>query len=80
MDSIKGGLGDKMEDWIKKLHQVGKQLRAQYCRIKNLQGRPDARVWVVPRDTTPAIINQTWKVEKVSKHKFTGIKADKEGI
>jgi hypothetical protein len=28
MDNIKGGLGNKMEDWIKKLHQVGKQLQA----------------------------------------------------
>ncbi len=38
------------------------------------------RFWVVHRDTTPAIINQMLKVEMVSKHKFTGIKADKEGI
>jgi hypothetical protein len=80
MDNIKGGLGDKMEDWIKKLHQVDKQLQAQYCTIKNLQGCADARVGVVHRDTMPAIINQMLKVEKVSKRKFTSIKADKEGI
>jgi hypothetical protein len=48
--------------------------------MQNLQGHADARVWVVRRDTTPAIINQTLKVEKVSKCKLTGIKADKEGI
>ncbi len=28
MDNIKGELGDKMEDWIEKVHQVGKQLQA----------------------------------------------------
>jgi hypothetical protein len=28
MDNIKGGLGNKMEDWIEELHQVGKQLQA----------------------------------------------------
>ncbi len=37
------------------------------------------RVWVVHLDTTPAIINQTLKIEKVLKCKFTGIRADKEG-
>ena len=30
MVEIEGGLGDKMEDWIEKLHQVGKQLRARF--------------------------------------------------
>ena len=47
MDNIKGGLGDKMEDWIKKSHQVGKQQRARYCTTKNLQERADARIQVV---------------------------------
>jgi hypothetical protein len=28
MDNITGGLGDKMEDWIEKSHQDGKQLQA----------------------------------------------------
>ncbi len=28
IDNIKGGLGNKKEDWIEKLHHVGKQLQA----------------------------------------------------
>ena len=79
MDNIKGGLGNKMEDWINKSHQVSKQQQAQYRTTKNLQERADARIWVVHWDTTPAIINQTLKVEKASKRKYTGIKSDKEG-
>jgi len=46
MDNIKGGLGNKMEDWIEKSHQVGKQLRARFRTIKNLQDRANARVRV----------------------------------
>ncbi len=38
------------------------------------------RVQVFHRDTAPAIINQTLKVEMVPKRKFSGIEADKEGI
>ena len=37
MEKIKGGLGDKMEDWIEKQHQMGKQERAWFHMIKNLQ-------------------------------------------
>ena len=78
-DGIEGGLGDKMEDWIEKLHQVGKQLRARYRTTRNLQKRAAARIRVVHRDTTPAVINQTMKVEETSKRKFTTIKSKKGG-
>ena len=44
-------------------------LRAQYCMTKNLQKHADTRVWVVH-----------WDMEKTSKQKFIGIKAEKEGI
>ena len=79
MVEIEGGLGDKMEDWIEKLHQVGKQLRARYRTTMNLQKRAAARIRVVHRDTTPAVINQTMKVEETSKRKFTTIKSKKGG-
>ena len=79
MDNIKGGLGNKMEDWIEKSHQVGKQQRARYHTTKNLQECADTMIRVVHWDTTPAIINQTLKVEKASKRKYTGVKSDKEG-
>jgi len=57
---------------------------ARYCTRKNLQECIKARVsWVVHRDTTTAIINQTLKVEEAKKHTFTGIwdkKTDKNRI
>ena len=80
MDNITGGLGDKMEDWIEKSHQDGKQLRARFRTITNLQERANARARVVHWDTTPVIINQILTVEKLSKRKYTGVKADKDGI
>ena len=79
MVEIEGGLGDKMEDWIEKLHQVGKQLRARFRTTMNLQKRAAARIRVVHRDTTPAVINQTMKVEETSKQKITTIKSKKGG-
>ena len=58
-------------DWIEKLHQVGKQLRARFCTTKDLQRCAASRAKVVHRDTTPAIINQMLEVVKKSKRKFT---------
>ena len=81
MINIDGGLGDKMEDWIEKLHQVGKQLRARFRTTKDIVRRAAARAKVVHRDTTPAIINQMLEVVKKSKRKFTStaIKTEKGG-
>ena len=79
MVNIEGGLGDKMEDWIEKLHQVGMQLRARYRTTKNLQKRAAARIRLVHRDTTPAVINQTLQVGETSKRKFTATMKSEEG-
>ena len=64
MINIDGGLGNKMEDWIEKLHQVGKQLQARFRTTKDLQRCAASRAKVVHRDTTPAIINQMLEVVK----------------
>jgi hypothetical protein len=36
MENIEGGLGAKVEDWVGKQHQMGKQEQAQFCTMKNL--------------------------------------------
>jgi hypothetical protein len=43
MKNIRGGLGDKMEDWVEKQHQMGKQEQAHFCTMKNLQHCTNAR-------------------------------------
>ncbi len=35
MKNIGGGLCHKMEDWIEKQHQMGKQEQARFCMMKN---------------------------------------------
>ena len=55
---------------MEKQHQMGKQERAQFCTMKNLQHRSDARAWVVHRNSDPVVIAQTLKVDGVSKRKF----------
>jgi hypothetical protein len=79
MENIPGGLGDKMEDWVEKQHQMGKQERARFCTMKNLQHRSDARARVVHRNSDPVVIAQTLKVDGVSKRKCKSKTRDKEG-
>ena len=35
MENLQGGFGNKMEDWIEKQHQTGKQTQKQYITMKN---------------------------------------------
>ena len=35
MTNIKGGLGDKMEDWVEWLHQTGMRMRQRFCTVQN---------------------------------------------
>ena len=79
IENIPGGLGDKMEDWVEKQHQIGMQERARYRTMKNLQHRSDARARVVHRNSDPVVIAQTLKVDGASKRKFNSETRDKRG-
>jgi hypothetical protein len=35
MTNIKGGLGDKMEDWVERLHQTGMRMRQRFRTVQN---------------------------------------------
>ena len=35
MKNIKGGLVDKMEDWVERLHQTGMRMRQQFRTVQN---------------------------------------------
>jgi len=80
MENIPGGLGDKMEDWVEKQHQMGKQEQARFRMMKNLQHRSDARARVVHRNSDPVVIAQTLKVDGALKRKFKSKTRDKERI
>jgi hypothetical protein len=34
MTNMKGGLGDKMEDWVERLHQTGMRTRQRFCTLQ----------------------------------------------
>jgi hypothetical protein len=44
MTNIKGGLGNKMEDWVERLHQTGMRMRQQFCTVGN------PLVWAIARE------------------------------
>jgi len=59
---------------------MGKQERAQFHTMKNLQHRSDTRAWVVHCNSDLVVIAQTLKVDCASKRKFKSKTRDKEGI
>jgi len=44
MTNIKGGLGDKLEDWVEQLHQAGMRMRQQFRTVQN------PLVWAVAQE------------------------------
>ena len=44
MKNIKGGLVDKMEDWVERLHQTGMRMRQQFRTVQN------PLVWALARE------------------------------
>ena len=46
MVEIDGGLGNKLEDWVEKQHQMGKRERMRFRTMHNLQERANARARV----------------------------------
>jgi hypothetical protein len=80
MVNIDGGLGNKMEDWVEKQHQMGKRERMQFRTMQNLQNRANARARVLQRNSDPVVVCQTLEVNGASKRKFNGERGKKEGI
>ena len=65
---------------MEKQHQMGKQERARFRTMKNLQHRSDARARVVHRNFDPVVITQTLKVDGALKRKFESETRDKARI
>jgi hypothetical protein len=53
-----GGVGNKMEDWVERLHQDGKQKRLCFCTVQNPIARAHAREKVHSRNMHPDVIYQ----------------------
>ena len=58
-DGYRGGVGDKMEDWVKCLHQTGKRQRLRYCTVQNPVVCSLAREIANSHNMHPYVIAQT---------------------
>jgi hypothetical protein len=65
-----GGLGDKMEDWVERGHQVGNRYHSCLCTMQDLSHCPEARAKYVCRNNNPQVMTQVMSVQNASKQKF----------
>ena len=70
MMNIKGGLGDKMEDWVERLHQTGMQMRQQFCTVQNPLVRVLAQEKVNSCNAHPDMIANLEATNKRNKRKY----------
>jgi hypothetical protein len=69
MKRYPGGLGDKMEDWVERGHQVGKRYRSHLCTMQDLTQRSKARAKLVRCNNDPQVMAQVMSVQNASKRK-----------
>jgi hypothetical protein len=80
MANLEGGLGDKMEDWVERLHQTGKHQRLRYCTVQNPVIRSLASEKANSRNMHPDVMAQTDKLNEGSKRNLAEQKADLVGM
>ena len=76
MTNIRGGVGNKMEDWVERLHQDGKQKRLRFCTVQNPIARVHAREKAHSRNMHPDVISQTNKINEGNKCNLAESKTD----
>jgi hypothetical protein len=76
MKHIRGGLGDKMEDRVERMHQDGMRERRRFCTVKNPVIRAKAREKVHVRDTNADVIAFTNATNAGNKRNFSEMKVD----
>jgi hypothetical protein len=74
MTNIKGGLGDKMEDWVERLHQTGMRMRQRFRTVQNPLLRAVAREKADSRNAYPDVIANVEATNKRNKRKFVSEK------
>ncbi len=71
MKNIPGGLGDKMEDWVERLHQWGMQQRRCFCTVQNPLVREVAQEKAGSRNTHPDVLAKVEATDKGNKRKMS---------
>jgi hypothetical protein len=76
MRNIRGGLGNKMEDWVEQLHQTGMCLQEHFRRVKNPVVRAQAQEKVNFCSSHPDVIAHTDATNARNKRSFFVEKVD----
>ena len=76
MRYIRGGLGDKMEDWVEQLHQTGMCLRQGFCTVQNPVIRTLAGEKVNSRSLHPDVIAYTSATNAGNKRSYSVMKVE----
>ena len=76
MRNIRGGLGNKIKDWVERLHQTGMCLRDRFRRVKNPLVRAQAREKANSRASHPNVIAHTYATNAGNKRSFSAEKVD----
>ncbi len=76
MRNIRGGLGNKMEDWVEQLHQTGMCLRERFRRVKNPVVCAQAREKAHSCSLHPDVIAHTDATNTGNKRFFSVEKVD----
>jgi hypothetical protein len=71
MKNIPGGLGDKMEDWVERLHQWGMQQRRPFCTVQNPLVRAVAREKAGFCNTHPDVLAQVETTDEENTRKIS---------
>jgi hypothetical protein len=79
MSNIWGGLGDKMENWVERLHQDGKRDRWLYRTVQNPLICSIAREKAHSRNMHQDVIAQTNKINEGNKRNLNELKTDLVG-
>jgi hypothetical protein len=78
MSSIRGGLGEKTEDWVEWQHQEGGKARARFSRIRNLDLHANARAKTEQRDANASVIARIAEVQEATSRNFANKKETKD--
>ncbi len=76
MKNLPGGLGDKMEDWVECLHQLGIHMRRRFCTVQDPLVHAHAQEKATSRNMHPNVLAQVEVTDAGNKQILSEKKAD----
>jgi hypothetical protein len=76
MKNLPGGLGDKMEDWVERLHQWGMRMRRRFWTVQDPLVRALTRKKAASHNMHPDVLAQVESTDVGNKRNLSERKAD----